>query len=381
MSPLEDALTRVVARQLGRALPVRQTSSLALDPMNTIGVVTIKIVTEEQIQAIAYGRLGEEPNVIVRLDPIGRDVTDLLPFARFMARVAETALEHGQLRVWVPHSGALEALDILGHRYWRNQSAPPEIVRMGEVCRIIAHEATFPGQQLVANAADMLRSHLITGLCPLEEGHLDALLAWLDPAVINPLLEARERIRVPASGILPNTPDQPLDDRVDRLRRIWKSSRGSRRSVAETEIRRILRAAVLREWQILAQARDAFLRLALPATGLGALVKASQARIQYSLESGYFPARSADRLAVQFDEMEAGQQLIDLAALENDPSVRERARHAGEVIGGVVTRVLQPKPSFKPCSLDRLASGACPLPPRRQDQVGGHQCYRSDPPH
>lgn len=133
MSAFEDSLHRVLARTGRRALAVRTSSSLSHDPDVTIGIATIKIVTEEQIQAIAYGPIGAEPTAIVRLNPIGRDVTDLLPFARFLEDAVQRAVAtNSPVRVWLPHAVTLEALDVLGHRYWRNQNAPAEIVRMGK---------------------------------------------------------------------------------------------------------------------------------------------------------------------------------------------------------------------------------------------------------
>jgi hypothetical protein len=162
---------------------------------------------------------------------------------------------------------------------------------LGEVCRIIAYEATFPGQQVVADASALLKSHLVTGLAPIEEGHLDAQLAWCDPSVPDPVTEGRARIRLPASGILPNTPDQPWDDRVDRLRKQAKGAAGAQRARLEAEILDILRRAVLREWRLMIEGRRAFLNLRLPTFGLDALVSDSSARVEYALVNGHFPAR------------------------------------------------------------------------------------------
>jgi hypothetical protein len=41
---------------------------------------------------------------------------------------------------------------------------------MGEICRILAHEAVFAGQQVIADAAQLLRDHAITGEAPAEDG-------------------------------------------------------------------------------------------------------------------------------------------------------------------------------------------------------------------
>ena len=77
MNAFDEALHRIAARQHGRAIPIRRLSSLSPDPLTTIGIATIKIVTEEQVQAIAFGRIGSNPHILVRLDPISRDVSDL----------------------------------------------------------------------------------------------------------------------------------------------------------------------------------------------------------------------------------------------------------------------------------------------------------------
>jgi hypothetical protein len=353
MNPFEDSLHRVLARHQRRAIPVRMSREISSDPAVTFGVATIKIVTEEQIQAIAFGPLDAPPHVIVRFDPLGRDVADLIPFAEFLEQsIAQATATGSSIRVWIPHDVTLEALDVLGHRYWRNSTAPDEIVRMGSICRIIAHEAAIPGQQLIANAAKLLQSHVITGLSPIEEGHLGALLAWLDRTIADPLTESRDRVRIPASGVLPNTPDMPFDDQIDRLRKDAKSATGARQAHLHDEMDRILRAAVVREWQLMVEARAAFLRLALPETALDDLVADSGQRVAYKLANGFFPARAPDKLAAQLGEVEAGLEKVELAALEGDAIVREQAVRAGAVVRGTVSAVHQARAGFKPCDIE-----------------------------
>ena len=241
---------------------------------------------------------------------------------------------------------------MLGHRYWRNQTAPPAIVRMGELCRIVGHETTIPGQQLVADATALLQDHVVTGMAPIEEGHLDAILAWLDPSVQDPLSESRARIRLPASGILPNTPDHPFDDRIDRLRKEAKAASGIQRRRLEGQIDAILRHWVLREWRLMIDGRRRFLGLGLPAVGLDDLVQDSTKRVAYAITNGFFPARQPDRLAAQLGTMESGQEKADLAALEHDPILREQAMRAGSVVAGTVSNVRQQRPGFNPCNID-----------------------------
>jgi hypothetical protein len=352
MTEFSNTLHRVVARRLNRAVPLRTAGGMSPDPAVTIGIATIKIVTEEQIQALAFGPLDAPPTLVLRLNPIGRDVADLEPFAALMDQVAIRALAaDGELRVWVPHTETIEAIDILGHRYWRNQTAPAAITRMGEICRTIAHEATFPGQQVVADARALLQEHVVTGLAPVEEGHLGAVLAWLDPAIRDPLIEARNRIRLPASGILVNTPDQPFDDRIEYLRKELKGATGRRRARLVAEVQDILRQGILREWNLMIEARRAFLALGLPAAGLSDLAKDSKDRLKYALANGHFPARRPDMLAKWLGQMEAGAAKAEFAALQTDPVVRDEAQRVGAVVRGVVSAVRQPKPGFHPCAI------------------------------
>ncbi len=353
MNQFDDTMHRALARIRRRALTMRTSSSLSSDPHLTIGIATIKIVTEEHIQAIAFGPLDGAPTAIVRFNPIGRDVADLLPFAAFLNATIDRAIAaEAPMRLWLPHATTLEALDVLGHRYWRNQNAPAEIVRMGEICRIIAHEATIPGQQLVADATALLQAHVITGMAPIEEGHLGAILAWLDPAVADPLAEGRDRIRLPASGILPNTPDHPYDDRVDRLRKELKNASGAYRQQLEAQIDAILRDWVLHEWELMVAGRQAFLALGLPPIGLDELVKDSTNRVANALGYGFYPARQPDQLARLIGAMEAGQEKADLVAIESDVLMRERAARAGGVVVGRVSEVHQPRPGFNPCAIE-----------------------------
>jgi hypothetical protein len=238
---------------------------------------------------------------------------------------------------------------------------------MGSICRTLAKEATYPGQQTVVNAAAALRFHSVTGLTPTEESHLHALLAWHDPSVPDPLKEGRARIRLPASGVLANTPDLPLDDKVDRLRRVAKSG-GAGAAAAIAEIERILREGVLREWSLLVEAHGAFRRLGLPDLGLDALVDASKERVLYALEHGFFPVRSPERLAIQLEEMECWQSQASMLDVENDLGVRDSARKAGAVVAGKVSRVDQPRRGCRPCTIE-VESAQNAVRCRRDDKV------------
>jgi len=141
MKDVEGLVARIVASGRGRAVAIRETSALAPDPAEVLGIATIRVVTEDQVQALAYGSLDRRPATIARLHPLGRDTSDLEPFAEWLVDRIQRQIGAGrQLRVWVPHGKTIETLEILGRRYERNQHASPMLQEAARYCRIIAEE-------------------------------------------------------------------------------------------------------------------------------------------------------------------------------------------------------------------------------------------------
>src|SRR5262249_23269272 len=144
-------------------------------------VAPIKLVSEEVVQALAFGDPDGVPTVITRWNPLSRDTAGLEIFAAALDGYLSRATAAGHLpRVWVPHPPALTLLEMLGHRYRTNEMATTEVQRMGGQCRVLADEANYPGQQVVAVASRLLAEHVRTGQSGVEDHHLGALLAWLD---------------------------------------------------------------------------------------------------------------------------------------------------------------------------------------------------------
>jgi hypothetical protein len=369
MNEREKVVARLCARRNGRALPTRSTSMLCADPPDAIGIVTIKIVTEEVVQAIGYGSLNRVPTIICRLDPMSRDASDLAPFAAWLTPAIENPIRSGRLpRLWLPHGSTLECLDVLGHRFATNQSASANLRRMGALCRLLAEEVRFGGQQVVAVAADVLAEHFITGQMPIEDNHLGARLAWINPvAGRRPEEVAAERSRKAASGILVNTPDQRDDDRVDRLRSIHKRSTGPERAAAAAQIRSILRAAVRREWTMLVEARRSFWSAGFAVDPLSYLVDASIKRLQWSLDGFIVPSRP-HALASLLERYEAASQTREEASVLTDPVARDAERRRGRVLLGRITAIRQPRRNCFPCSLE-MTSDQELLRLRRDDEI------------
>ena len=159
MNEADKVIARICARAQGRAVVVRERSSLSSDPLNAIGIATVKVVTEDQVQALAFGSLGQQPMVISRLNPMSRDTADLEQFAAWFVTYIDGCLKDNEMvRVWVPHRKAVETLAIMGRRYENNKAASSNLQKAARYCRIIAEELHFTGQQTVAVAADLLIS-------------------------------------------------------------------------------------------------------------------------------------------------------------------------------------------------------------------------------
>jgi hypothetical protein len=342
-------VARAGAQFLGRAVPIRTSSLLSPDPEPVFGFAPIRVVSEQRVQAIAYGRLGSEPEIVVAWNPLSRDAAHLEQFAAALYDYLTRALAVGRLpRIWVPHPAALEILDLLGHRYRTNQNASETLRVMGRQCRALAQEAKYAGQQVVAVASSLLTDHVVTGQSPKEDHHLGALLAWIDPPPsVNPLQEASRAALVPAAAMLA----REVDDRVEKLRRAAKGI-GAAAASARSEIEDLLESGARAEWELLVRAREAFWGLGLPPADLTKLVKASLERITWSLTSDRNPPSRTHSLARLLDAHEHAMELLEDASVRGDAAEQERARRKGKVVRTAVIGITQPNGHGRnPCSL------------------------------
>lgn len=348
MTVLIDAVARAVAYTDRRPVVSRSTSTLSPEPRNVFGIALIKVASEEQIQAIAYGDPDGEPQVLVRWNPMSRESGDLEAFAAALDAYLAAAGAAGDLpRIWVPHGKAVELLDVLAWRYRTNRQATDELRRMGGQCRAIVEEHRMPDQQVVAVAGDLLKAHVTTGMSPLKEAHLGAILAWVAPEPgTDPVVESEIAALRPASGLL----ERPDDDLIEALRK--QAKRGDER--ARARIEGILERGVRSEWARLIRSRRAFLNLNLGlavSPRIGDLVQESRDRITWALAANPNPPTRPDALSAMLEREEYALDLRADVDVRTDARVRERARRAGRAIAASVVGVVQPRPRFRPCTL------------------------------
>lgn len=353
MNESEKLAVRILARQQGQAIVVRQTRSITDDPAEAIGIAGIRVVTEDQVQALAYGPIGGTPQLACRLEPMSRQTNDLESFAAWLcAHVVRQIARNQPLRVWVPHKKTVEMLGVLGRRYERNPSASTMLQESARICRILAAQTTYEGQQVVVVAQDLLLRHAVTGQMPIEDLHPGAILAWVAPVPgRDPAEVASERSRIPASGLLPNAPDQLHDDEIELLRKRLKAATSVARATIERSIRVILEQAVLREWELLVDMRRAFLGLPLVAGDLSKLAAESDNRVRFAYEGFLAHPVNPVPLARHMTDHEAAISMTETAEVAGDAAVRSMLKRTGRVVEATVHRIVQPRRSFKPCTL------------------------------
>jgi hypothetical protein len=349
MSDIALAAARVLARHHGHAIPIIEASLISPDRPDVFGIAPIRVVSEQRVQAIAFGPLDRAPEILTIWNPLSRESHELTPFATALASYLDRAMEHDGLpRIWLPHSSALEILELLGERYRTNPNASPELQVMGWQCRAIAQESKYPGQQVVILAGDALRSHVVTGQSGIEDQHLGALLVWLEPHEgIDPVLESERQATIPAAAML----SRPVDDEVERLRNVAKRATPKVAAEARRAIENHLRRGAQHEWDLLVRARAAFWALRLPAISLGDLVSESRERLEFALSFKPSPASKAHSLSRLLHSFEFSMDLVEDARMRGDRSARERARKKGKAVAARVVAVEQPKPGRHPCTL------------------------------
>ena len=247
----------------------------------------------------------------------------------------------------------LETLDVLGHRYERNASASESMQRMGAICRALARQHRVAGQQAIVVASSTLLEHVVTGQSPVEDGHLGAVLAWIDPPPGRDVREIAKACSIePASGVLANYPGKQDDDLVERLRKERKQYHGRPRvRNIEQRIRDVLVNAVNREWALLSKARRAFWLLPLDQADFDECIAASKNRLMNPLGHSHHDTKYVRPRAKYMMELEDAQTNLTEARELFDGVLRAEAAQKGRTVEGVVVAVEQVRPNFKPCRI------------------------------
>ncbi|GAB2845518.1 hypothetical protein GCM10027074_10460 [Streptomyces deserti] len=246
--------------------------------------------------------------------------------------------------------------------------APPRVPLLGRWLTHFGERARVPGSSLLLAMTDVLARHWATGQSTLEDQHLGALLAWIDPpqglsgaeAALRAELErdARGQLTCPPAGpatdpAFDNKLLAPAIERYDRARTALSAAedgleaddRLAALTAAEREIRELVRSRTLPTWEKVWQGLD--LLRELPA---GAHVEERWTRDRWSFTghrdrvlAGEPPQPRRDDAVTAANKLatrEREQARLDAHEALDDPLVMVARRLAGEAFAGEVTDVV-----------------------------------------
>ena len=132
--------------------------------------------------------------------PPGRPTTEMVPAT---SKREERRRYADAPQILVPNRAARDYLGLLG-RATRFQptdgpyAVDPSVPVLGRWLTFLADRADHPGSALLADLTTLLAAQWATGQSPLEDAHLAAQLAWIDPPAGHDRPAGRARRRGPA---------------------------------------------------------------------------------------------------------------------------------------------------------------------------------------
>ncbi|GAP50030.1 hypothetical protein [Streptomyces azureus] len=278
----------------------------------------------------------------------------------------------------VPSRGGIELVRLLGRsmRFRRTAEqdpeapypAPPRVPLLGRWLTHFGERARVPGSSLLLAMTDVLGRHWATGQSTLEDQHLGALLAWIDPpegltgaeAALRAELErdAQGQLTCPPAGpatdpAFDNKLLAPAIERYDRARTALAAAedgleaddRLGALTAAEQEIRDLVLSRTLPTWQKVWQGLD--LLRELPE---GAHVEERWTRDRWSFTghrdrvlAGEPPQPRRDDAVTAANKLatrEREQARLEAQEALDDPLVMAGRRLSGEAFAGEVTDVV-----------------------------------------
>ncbi|MEU2679170.1 hypothetical protein ABZ638_20030 [Streptomyces sp. NPDC007107] len=277
----------------------------------------------------------------------------------------------------VPSRAGLDFVRLLGRsmRFRRTAEddpdtpypAPARVPLLGRWLTHYGERARVPGSSLLLAATDLLNRHWATGQSSLEDQHLGALLAWVDPPAGESGAEAalRAELERDRAGQLVCPPAGPATDpafdnkllapaieRYDRARTalaaaedgIDADTRLGELSAAEREIRSLLAGVMLPTWDAVWRGLDLLRQLP---EGTRAEDRWTRDRWSFTahrdrVRAGEPPQPRRDdavTAAQKLASRETAQAQLDAQEALDDPLVLAGRRLAGEAFVGEVTEV------------------------------------------
>ncbi|GAA0458286.1 hypothetical protein ABZ951_28205 [Streptomyces sp. NPDC046215] len=412
---LIDTLARLEAAQDGRARPLATVRHrhLADHPL-----VFVPLTTAGEAGAPLGALVGSErdaPRLLIVAQPRDRDLrfaflaelADIvLPYLESCADAVEreqrkeTDPETGRKvsvevelcadapQLLVPGPAAVEYVRLLGRsmRFRRTAEqdpdaaypAPPRVPLLGRWLTHFGERARVPGSSLLLPMTQVLSRHWATGQSSLEDQHLGALLAWIDPPAGMSGAQAALRAETErdAEGLLVRPPAGPATDPVFDNKRLAPATARYDAGLpgAEDALRALLESQLRPTWDAMWRGVD--LLRALPE---GRRVGERWKRDRWSYTAHRDRVRAGEPPQPRRDDAvtaarklaarETAQAQLDAQEALDDPLVMAGRRLAGEAFAGEVTEVVmefshtkspRPRPlvTFRTDDGPHLAEGA-----------------------
>lgn len=345
-----DLVAALMAYERGRAVPRATHRQVAIRP-DALVVCPIAMAGEDTtVHAVAVGGIGEAPTIWTVPDPRNRDDQYRL-FERLgerVERVFRRALEEGGYpQLWVSSGAGAGHLDVLAERlrYTKENAA---VRRFGELLSYATDRLPVAGQQALVTATGALRAHWATGQQAGEDEHLGTLLAWIEPPVGVPLIDAVAAAELVPMGVktdpvFDRDELEPLVSAHNRLRRDGASAAALASSARRIE--RALAPVARRVYEATQRAIAVLGGMRLPALPDLAALEEREAQefssFMRSREEGYpVTLRDGAKAATfKISAREDAVQNAEAAVLRGDGVARARARLAGSVVLGDVVEV------------------------------------------
>ncbi|MEV4440299.1 hypothetical protein AB0K09_14985 [Streptomyces sp. NPDC049577] len=367
---LMHTLARMEAAAEGRATPL---ATVRHRHLSERPLVLVPLTTAGEAGAPLGALVGTErqaPRLLTVAQPRDRD----LRFA-FLAELADVLVPYLEEfsdeqegddevcadapQVLVPSAAGVEYVRLLGRstRFRRTADqdpdaphpAPPRVPLLGRWLTHLGERARVPGSSLLLPMTALLGRHWATGQSALEDQHLGALLAWIDPPAGTSGAEAALRAETErdGDGLLTTPPAGPATDPAFDNKRLAPAVARYDAGLpgAEAEIRALLESQLRPTWDAVWRGVD--LLRALPE---GAHVADRWRRDRWSytahrdrVRAGEPPQPRRDdavTAARKLASRETAQALLDAQEALDDPLVMAGRRLAGEAFAGEVTEVV-----------------------------------------
>lgn len=363
---LLTSLARALAAERGRAQLIRTVrhAHLSARPL-----VFIPLELAGEANAPLAAMVGDdpgEPRLLTVSEP--RDRTQRFAWAADLAAIVLPYIDgfadagtgaddvyHDAPQLLVPNPAGVGFTRMLGRstrfRQTQGEYAVPEgVPLLGRWLTFFAERSEVPASCLLLSMTDALTAHWATGQSAVEDGHLAALLAWIDPppgvSGADAALETEDPRLWPPAGPAthPDFDNDILQARISAVRAAAAAADEATSNRARAELAAALRSQLEPTWSLMWRAVE--LLRALPEAGYLAKRWESDRwhftnHVRWLADGGAPQARrdNAVRAAQRLNSLERDQQWIDVKSAFEDPLVMAEQRMSGEAFAGEVVDV------------------------------------------